>query len=155
MKLFLKNLSKLGFLKMKAQLNFSWTFSKDNIIFCTCVQNHMKYKNASTTIIDINVIIIIFILLFSERNFLLHNSKIIYGVKIRRTLYHWSTIGDLHASIIGDPRFSLETPRFSLEIPRFSLKTPRFLLETPRLLLETPRFALETPIFSLKTPDFC
>ena len=93
--------------------------------------------------------------LFSERNFLLQNSKIIYDVKIKRNLYHWSTIGDLHASIIGDPRFSLETPRFSLEIPRFSLKTPRFLLETPRLLLETPRFALETPIFSLKTPDFC
>ena len=30
--------------------------------------------------------------LFSERNFLLQNSKIIYDVKIKRNLYHWRSL---------------------------------------------------------------
>ena len=53
----------------------------------------------------------------------------------------WSTIGDPHGRLVGDPM------DVSLEIAIFSLETPRFSLETRIFLLETRIISFENPIF--------
>ena len=80
------------------------------------------------------------------------------GVSNERSLgkYHhnWSTFGDPHGRLVGDPQIFIIDPIFSLETHIFSLQKNLILIIDPLVLLESHIISLETPIFSAETPYF-